>query len=211
MSRSGHRYSSSPFPLLRLKEDSLPKIQVDNFRCGLKKCGRRFQAWTILRVEISLALTRMNEIRCPICGSKKVLAGEGRRLSEDRSDRAEYFRDVRAPNIEERKRWWIDNGEKGLSSQSLFNILSGKHDKNPDYPRDASDFRRCVLLLDLIPEWRERLEDCAVSAPGLWPALIRNWDALENALMNECPDLDFQNHKPSSFSSLLGTLLNSSK
>ncbi|AQT06479.1 hypothetical protein A0U91_15815 (plasmid) [Acetobacter persici] len=153
----------------------------------------------------------MKAIRCPRCKSEKVLLGEGRALSEDRADRAEYFQGEKEPDLTSRKYWWLKFGEKGNSSKFLFSMLSETPEIRPAAPSDASDFRRCVLLLDLIPEWRDKLEACMAKAPDPWPELAKNWNSLEHALRKESPDLDFFKDQPTSFNGMLQIVIGSKK
>ncbi|GBQ85868.1 hypothetical protein AA14337_3182 [Acetobacter malorum DSM 14337] len=164
-----------------------------------------------MHVEISVALDRMKAIRCPKCKTNNVLLGEGRTLSEDRADRDAYFQGEREPGLTSRKNWWLEFGEKGSSSKFLFNMLSEIPDIRLAVPSDASDFRRCVLLLDLIPEWRDKLELRMAKAPDPWPELARNWDSLERTLRKESPDLDFFKDKPTSFGGMLQIVISSKK
>lgn len=205
---SGH----SAQPICRLEKNHIPRIEVATLRCAQAICNRRFQAWTIQNVEAEYLMYRLDKIRCPACGSKKVFAGEGRTLSEDRLDRLEYFGEGYKAPVEGRISWWTEFGERGQSSLALLRIATGKGGVVEKYmtpPADASDFRRCMLLLDLIPEWKPLLgkavESCG--APKPWPALVRNWDALERALLDESPDLDLANCKIDKFNRLFGEVL----
>lgn len=102
--------------------------------------------------------------------------------------------------IEQRALWWISNGETGISSKTIWSVMmrtAEPHSKDAwgryRYPLDPSDFRRCRLLLDLIPEWRERLQEVADMFPT-WQGLVDNWgelDALydEEAAQNNAPKL----------------------
>ena len=79
---------------------------------------------------------------------------------------------------------WLAYGEQGISSRTIFDVLSGmeKPDEFPyellhNIPLDPSDFRRCYLLLRLIPEWRERLGEVAEAHPT-WKPFVENWDKL---------------------------------
>lgn len=96
--------------------------------------------------------------------------------------------------IEERMKWWTENGEFGTSNQTIFSVLSiGKtkdikfdYDKlikclipptEYDAPHDPDDFRRCLLLLKNIPEWKSRLDELKTISP-VWAKYVENWDKL---------------------------------
>lgn len=87
---------------------------------------------------------------------------------------------------------WLESGEHGLSSQSIFTKLSGLNIMGNwsqwglCTPSGPDDLRRCILLLDMVPEWRERLFEMAVVSDK-WAALARHWTELETLFNEECP------------------------
>lgn len=89
-------------------------------------------------------------------------------------------------SAEQRAILWAAFGEQGISSRTIFGVMTGaiKHeDAFPrdwarfNVPHDPSDFRRCYLLLKLIPEWRERLEEMA-DAFDYWRPFVDHWDEM---------------------------------
>ena len=82
-----------------------------------------------------------------------------------------------------REQIWLANGETGISSKTIHAVLTGMVDDmvfnaSPswlkyDVPHDPSDFRRCYLLLKLIPEWRERLDEVAERFPK-WKPFVKH-------------------------------------
>ena len=50
---------------------------------------------------------------------------------------------------------------------------------NPD------DFRRCMKLLDQVPEFRERLYEMK-DVSEVWSRLVDNWDEFEKLYYEEC-------------------------
>lgn len=84
-------------------------------------------------------------------------------------------------SVEERMNWWLEYGERGISSETIFSIMSGKdirHSRGREYghPYDSDDFSRCYKLLKLIPEWRSLDKMKTVSKE--WSNLVDNWDKL---------------------------------
>lgn len=86
---------------------------------------------------------------------------------------------------------WLVCGDTGLSSTNILtNILSsGKTGKIKNFyakshPFDPSDLKRCVILLDKIPELRDSLHIMR-SVSKQWDVLIENWDELERSLKSE--------------------------
>ena len=81
---------------------------------------------------------------------------------------------------------WFVNGDTGLSSETLALWLSEQKrpEKGVRFPWDPSDFRRCLLLLDAVPELREKMH----TLPQLskeWAAFHEKWDELEKTLRHE--------------------------
>lgn len=85
-------------------------------------------------------------------------------------------------------RWWRGT-DVGKSSAALFHVFC---DQNWKYcskevgqaatPIDAADFGRCKRLIDLIPEWRNRLGEVSAQYPDTaWPRIIERWQEIESA------------------------------
>ncbi len=74
---------------------------------------------------------------------------------------------------------WIDGGDTGASSKTIWHILTKLPGKvhRYDVPHDADDFGRCARLLEHIPEWRARLVEMADRCSE-WKAIVYNWDEL---------------------------------
>lgn len=87
---------------------------------------------------------------------------------------------------------WLSRGERGVSSEAIFSHLSGlnileeKKYGFGDEPADPADFRRCVLLVEAVPSYRERLKDLS-DRSKLWAKLVENWDKLIACFDAECP------------------------
>ncbi len=86
---------------------------------------------------------------------------------------------------------WLIVGNKGLSSTALLsNILSNGKTGAIDsvnatfHPHDPADLRRCIGLLDFIPELRPHLHIMR-DVSTEWAALVDQWETLENSLKNE--------------------------
>ncbi|WP_321967129.1 hypothetical protein [Burkholderia cepacia] len=92
----------------------------------------------------------------------------------------------RLKNLSDAAIQWLANGERGISSETMFTKLTGvKCLKRGEmsHPLDPSDFRRCRLLLDACPQLRDKLPKMRKLSPA-WRALVRHWAELE-ALMDE--------------------------
>jgi hypothetical protein len=92
--------------------------------------------------------------------------------------------------VEQRAQRWLADGRTGISSETICRFMrrglgaavSGAGNWGPRPPQDPSDFGRCRQLLDLIPEWRERMAEMA-AVPG-WERIAPAWAELD-ALWDE--------------------------
>jgi hypothetical protein len=78
---------------------------------------------------------------------------------------------------------WLDKGERGVSSETIFETLTGHELCVPSRfgyltPTDAFDFIRCHKLLQEIPEFRVRIREVGQKHPH-WKPLTDNWIELE--------------------------------
>jgi hypothetical protein len=81
-----------------------------------------------------------------------------------------------------RMAFWLQNGERGISSETMYHVLSGgKPGPRACHPWDPSDFRRCYLLLKTVPEWKEKLHLLKPLSES-WANLVDNWDKLTEML-----------------------------
>jgi len=87
---------------------------------------------------------------------------------------------------------WLENGERGISSETIVTSLTGifvsSRDWGAGYPCDPSDFRRCERLLRAVPEAREHLHVMARKG-SVWAALVNEWDALVALGDSEVPGI----------------------
>ena len=87
---------------------------------------------------------------------------------------------------------WISEGEVGTSSRTIWTAMMGGA-SGPracgfeyDTPKDPDDFRRCLLLLQLFPEWRHRLSEVAQIFPKYKP-MVDRWNEMEALWREESP------------------------
>ena len=83
---------------------------------------------------------------------------------------------------------WLFSGEVGESSKSMAYVLLGKKINYAAFPYDPSDFRRCLLMLDRIPEFKGKLSVMATQSET-WEKLINSWDSIASVFFTEC-DID---------------------
>lgn len=82
---------------------------------------------------------------------------------------------------------WLAVGERGLSSEAIALTTLGLRPTGlrASWPLDPDDLRRCLLLLEAVPETREKgLLVLAKRCPR-WAALVKIWDRLSATLRSE--------------------------
>lgn len=85
---------------------------------------------------------------------------------------------------------WLASGERGVSSDTLFSVLTGVDAMNgfaKCHPWDPADFRRCALLLDQCPDLRENLDMMRAVSPT-WNALVDRWNEISLSMAAELGD-----------------------
>ncbi|EKC7895920.1 hypothetical protein L4Q08_005472 [Pseudomonas aeruginosa] len=94
--------------------------------------------------------------------------------------------------IEQRATKWLRDGQVGASSRAIHDHMLGLTPKRGyyDHPHDPDDLNRCLLLLDLIPEWKPRMREMAQHSTE-WAALASSWEKLTNLFLSEA-GLDWQ-------------------
>jgi hypothetical protein len=90
---------------------------------------------------------------------------------------------------------WLMFGEYGGSAAAIFKQISdidpptlrggGERDKTM-HPSDISDFRRCQLLLETVPEYAKKFAEMRQVSP-VWNALVDAWPGILYALEADCP------------------------
>ena len=82
---------------------------------------------------------------------------------------------------------WLAVGERGLSSEAIALTTLGLRPTGlrASWPHDPADLRRCLLLLEKVPETREDgLLVLAERCPK-WAALVKVWNRLSETLRSE--------------------------
>nr|WP_148270713.1 hypothetical protein [Burkholderia gladioli] len=84
---------------------------------------------------------------------------------------------------------WLATGERGISSETIFTVLTGLQLVDEDemsHPLDGWDFRRCCLLLDSCPELAARFDGMSSVSPE-WKVLICSWYSIFAVMNSENP------------------------
>lgn len=85
---------------------------------------------------------------------------------------------------------WLAHGERGVSSNTIFERLTGIHatgDWGCDIPHDPDDLRRCRLLLERVPDLVLLFPRMAEVSTA-WAAMVAAWGDLCATMDAECPD-----------------------
>lgn len=102
--------------------------------------------------------------------------------------------------VEQRATKWLRDGQVGMSSRAIHDHMLGLAPRNGfPYPHDPDDLNRCLLLLDLIPEWKPRMGEMAQHNPQ-WAALAATWESITEAFLREAGlDWRYSNHTPETY------------
>ena len=93
--------------------------------------------------------------------------------------------------IEQRAMSWIAGDDTGLSSKAIWLHMTGvkpfpRDRRNRwEHPWDPDDLGRCLRLLRLIPEWKDRLPEMTARSKS-WARLVPHWDELHQMMADEC-------------------------
>jgi len=80
-------------------------------------------------------------------------------------------------SIKEKAIWWMGCGERGMSSETMWNFFMGERNFPIHHPYDPGDFKRCYKLLEAVPEWKTELYELK-SLSTAWSNLVDNWPEL---------------------------------
>lgn len=81
---------------------------------------------------------------------------------------------------------WLNGRDTGASSIAIVAFMEGA--SGPfRYPLDPDDLGRCIRLLAIAPEYRERWSEMA-QASEEWAALVGAWDELVTLYAIEAPN-----------------------
>ncbi len=102
------------------------------------------------------------------------------------TERAIHWRDsiarsVSLDTVEERSRGWRKGGDTGLSSVTVWSHMMGVKNFDVDHPLDPSDLGRILRLLELVPEWKPRVQELASLSPE-WKALVGRWKEITSLM-----------------------------
>jgi len=79
---------------------------------------------------------------------------------------------------------WMLRGRVGLSSKMIASYLTFGIKSQYYHPEDPSDFDRCLVLLNEVPELRSELPRMSEISES-WKVLVDNWDLIERSHIDE--------------------------
>lgn len=94
-------------------------------------------------------------------------------------------------NLSDAAACWLASGERGVSSNTMFTVLTGVDALgywHKDVPSDPADMRRCLLLLDQCPEMKPELHRMAKVSKA-WAGLVQYWDQITVTMLEEWGDI----------------------
>jgi len=142
-------------------------MKITPIRVTCRDCRKVSDVEVVTEAPIEVAIASMRAARCPACRSANL--GLGGSYDDPPP--------VTAP-LTDRAAWWLQRGDTGTSSLTIFQVLRNGTPSHPDIPYDPEDFQRCKQLLDLIPEWRRRLPEVSKRFPW-WQPYVDAWDEME--------------------------------
>jgi hypothetical protein len=83
---------------------------------------------------------------------------------------------------------WFAGGDTGISSKAIAAYMCGGDMKAGrswhSAPSDPADLGRCLRLLEIFPEWKERMPEMA-SVNDDWARIIPHWDKMAAMMADE--------------------------
>jgi len=97
-------------------------------------------------------------------------------------------------NIKAKALFWFQNGQRGMSSKTMWFCCMNQPINRISYPYDPDDFSRCYKLLEMVPEWKSDfyMQKIALLSP-VWSELIKNWKTLTE-MYEENTRTDWKNY-----------------
>lgn len=90
----------------------------------------------------------------------------------------------KSASVEVRAQRWVIDGDVGKSSRAIWAHMTGASMARTAPPVDPDDINRCLLLLDLIPEWAPRMGEMAAHG-GDWAIYAPIWPQLSATFLAE--------------------------
>lgn len=85
---------------------------------------------------------------------------------------------------------WLASGERGAAANTVFTYLTGIYTSKSEahsHPYDPSDWRRCQLLIETVPEVAQGFEKMAALSEE-WRMLVQAWPLILEKMESEVPE-----------------------
>ncbi len=82
---------------------------------------------------------------------------------------------------------WLASDRTGVSSKAMAFAAVGivnKRSFGNSTPSDPSDFNRCLMLVDQVPEIKHQFDEIA-KLSDKWALLISKWEIIEKSFLDE--------------------------
>jgi hypothetical protein len=119
---------------------------------------------------------------------------------------------TRGSSLDEKVLDWLINGETGVSSKTMAEVMTGRpclKGWHRDHPYDPDDFSRCYKLLKMIPELKALLPKMR-SVSEAWSNLVDNWDKLTEMYEQNTQE-NWKNYKKIGMYELMQKCINPAK
>lgn len=87
---------------------------------------------------------------------------------------------LQTPNLSGEAIEWLANGSRGISSNTIFTVLTGVDaldGHHGSHPHDPDDLDRCLRLLEAVPELQPEMHRMAHKSKQ-WAALMARWNEI---------------------------------
>ena len=112
-------------------------------------------------------------------------------LKKKQAPFAEASQKAQYPALSAAASKWLATGSRGMSSNAIFTHLTGvdacRGSNLTFFPLDPSDFARCQLLLEQVPELQVLFPKMATLS-AKWAKLVELWPKILAAMEEEAPE-----------------------
>jgi hypothetical protein len=147
---------------------------MDIFARAIKTCGKS----AVVDQDVARMAGAMMA-----CGDRQALDALRAKLESGALDAQRQ----QTPLLSEAASKWLAHGSRGISSNTMFSVLTGVDalgGRHGSHPHDPDDLDRCLRLLAAVPELRAKLPLMAKQSPE-WAALVEHWQAIEQSHLDE--------------------------
>lgn len=100
---------------------------------------------------------------------------------------AQAIADCKNDSLPEGAAMWLACGSRGISSNTIFQTLTGIDALlgwEPSHPHDPDDLDSCLRLLEAVPSFKARMKEMEPVSKQ-WAALVARWDEIVQCHIDE--------------------------